>query len=394
MNSTSHTDTPCGTKMNQPDILPRVVIDLEKLRHINCGLGRFSLYLARELLARSDDCFKPVFFLPDGSDHYFTDTPDANYSSIKVRPWNKESFQRWVRPISRQFHKIDRPALWHVTHQTSKYLPFDESVPIILTVHDLNFLHTINPESQSGSIRRHSTHVQRLVNRADTIVTDSQFVADDLTRHINVSSKPIHVVPLGLARPATDVGDRPSWVPEGPFCFSIGTFLPHQNFHTLLGMMQHLPNYRLIIAGKKETPYGEKVVRERNAMGLTNRIMLPGVISDLERQWLYKNCAVFVFPSLTEGFGFPVLEAMQVGKPVALSNCTSLPEIAGDSGFYFPSYDAQQMANTVQNAVAKYRDDPQATIQSRERANSFSWQATAQEYARIYKTVLDAKNDQ
>ncbi len=81
MNSTSHTDTPCGTKTNQPDILPRVVIDLEKLRHINCGLGRFSLYLARELLARSDDCFKPVFFLPDGSDHYFTDTPCLLYTS-------------------------------------------------------------------------------------------------------------------------------------------------------------------------------------------------------------------------------------------------------------------------------------------------------------------------
>ena len=71
------------------------------------------------------------------------------------------------------------------------------------------------------------------------------------------------------------------------------------------------------------------------------------------------------------------------------SNCTSLPEIAGDSGFYFPSYDAQQMANTVQNAIAQYRDDPQAAMQSRERANSFSWQATAKEYARIYKTVLE-----
>jgi len=389
MNSIRLTDARFSTGSNQPDRMPRVVIDLEKLRHINCGLGRFSLYLAQELLARSDNCFEPVFFLPDGCDHYFAGPPNAKYSSIKVRPWNKERFQRWVRPMGRHFNKAHRPALWHVTHQTSKYLPFDERVPIILTVHDLNFLHTMNPDSQSGQIRRHRTHVQRLVNRADTIVTDSQFVADDLARCINVSSKPIHVVPLGLARPAAGDGDRPSWVPEGPFLFSIGNFLPHKNFHTLLGMMQHMPHYKLIIAGKKETSYGEKVIRERNTMGLTNRIILPGVISDLERQWLYKNCDAFVFPSLTEGFGFPVLEAMQVGKPVALSNCTSLPEIAGDSGFYFPSYDAQQMADTVLNAVAKYRDDPQAATQSHERANSFSWQATAQEYARIYKTVLE-----
>ena len=151
MNSTSHTDTPCGTKMTQPDILPRVVIDFEKLRHINCGLGRFSLYLAQELLARSDNCFEPVFFLPDGCDHYFDATPNAHYSSIKVRPWNKESFQRWVRPIGRHFHKVDRPAIWHVTHQTSKYLPFDERIPVVLTVHDLNFLHTIDSKNQRGS---------------------------------------------------------------------------------------------------------------------------------------------------------------------------------------------------------------------------------------------------
>ena len=74
MNSKSHLDTPCGTKTTLPDILPRVVIDFEKLRHINCGLGRFSLYLAQELLARSDNCFEPVFFIPDGCDHYFEAT--------------------------------------------------------------------------------------------------------------------------------------------------------------------------------------------------------------------------------------------------------------------------------------------------------------------------------
>ena len=166
MNSTNRTGTPLGTKMNQPGILPRVVIDLEKLRHINCGLGRFSLYLAQELLARSDNCFEPVFFLPDGSDHYFEGSPNANYSSIKVRPWNKESFQRWVRPIGRHFIKTHRPTLWHVTHQTSKYFPFDDRIPVVLTVHDLNFLHTIDSRNQRGRIRRHLAHVQKLVNRA------------------------------------------------------------------------------------------------------------------------------------------------------------------------------------------------------------------------------------
>ena len=388
MNSTRSTETVNRQPSTPTSSLPRVVIDLERLRHINCGLGRFSLYLARELLACPDHCFAPIFFLPDNSEHYFEKKTTAHYSSIRVRPWHKEYFQRWIRPIARHYHTTHRPALWHVTHQTSKYLPLDNRVPVILTVHDLNFLHTIDSSHHPGRIRRHLDQVQKLVYRASTIVTDSQFVADDLARHIDVGSKPIHVIPLGLTKSNVVGADRPHWMPEGPFLFSIGNFLPHKNFHTLVGMMKHLPHHKLIIAGKKETPYGKNIIRERDIAELTDHIILPGVITDSERQWLLKNCDVFVFPSLTEGFGFPVLEAMQFGKPVVMSNRTSLPEIAGDSGFFFPSYEAPEMARAVMDAAQAFQNNPSRAIQSRRHAESFSWQATAQQYADVYKTLL------
>ncbi len=389
MNSTRFTDTVIRQPSKPTSSLPRVVIDLEKLRHINCGLGRFCLYLVRELLARPDNFFEPIFFLPDNSEHYFDNITTAHYSSIRVRPWHKEYFQRWIRPIARHFHNTHRPALWHITHQTSKYLPLDNRVPVILTVHDLNFLHTIDSSCHPGRIRRHLDHVQKLVNRANTIVTDSQFVADDLVRHIDVSSKPIHVIPLGLTKSTTTDTGRPHWVPEGPFLFSIGNFLQHKNFHALIKMMKQLPHYKLIIAGKKETPYGKTVIRERDIAELTDHIILPGVINDSERQWLFNNCDVFVFPSLTEGFGFPVLEAMQFGKPVVMSNLTSLPEIAGDSGFFFPSYKPTEMSKAVMDAAKAFQNNPSLGIKSRQHAESFSWQATAQQYAEIYRTVLD-----
>lgn len=388
MNSTRSTDTVTRQPSKPTSSLPRVVIDLEKLRHINCGLGRFCLYLARELLARSDNFFEPIFFIPDNSEHYFKNVTTTRYSSIRVHPWHKECFQRWIRPIARHFHTAHRPALWHVTHQTSKYLPFDNRVPVILTVHDLNFLHTIDSSHHPERIRRHLDHVQKLVNRSHTIVTDSQFVADDLARHIDVSSKPIHVIPLGLTKSNVVGTDRPHWMPEGPFLFSIGNFLQHKNFHVLIKMMKQLPHYKLIIAGKKETPYGKTVIRERDIAGLTDRIILPGVINDSERHWLFNNCDVFVFPSLTEGFGFPVLEAMQFGKPVVMSNLTSLPEIAGDNGFFFPSYKATEMSKAVLDAAKAFRNNPSLVIKSRQHAESFSWQATAQQYADIYRTVL------
>ena len=387
MNPTGCTATPIGTSTNQSTPLPQIVIDLEKLRHINCGLGRFSLYLARELLAHSSEFFEPVFFLPKNSDRYFENNSTGSYSSIQVRPWKKERFQQWIRPIGRHFNKTHQPALWHVTHQLSKYLPFNDQIPVVLTVHDLNFLHT-DSESHPERTRRQLVRIQKLVTRATAIVTDSQFVADDLARHIDVSSKPIHVIPLGLTKSNVVGTDRPHWIPEGPFLFSIGNFLQHKNFQSLVEMMKHLSGYKLIVAGKTETPYGKKVLQKIKQLGLTDQVLLPGMISDVERAWLYQNCDVFVFPSLTEGFGFPVLEAMQFGKPVVMSNRTSLPEIAGDSGFFFPSYEAPEMAKAVIDAEQAFQNNSSLAIQSRRHAESFSWQATAQQYADVYRTLL------
>ena len=389
MNSTRLTGARFSTSTNQTNTMPRVVIDLEKLRHINCGLGRFSLYLAQELLARSDNCFEPVFFLPKGCDHYFSGTPNAKYSSIKVSPWNKEGIQRWVRPIGRHFNKGSGPSLWHVTHQTSKYLPLDDRIPVVLTVHDLNFLHMADDKHRPKRVRRRLAHIQKLVTRATAIVTVSKFTATDLAKHVNVESKAIHVVPNGMTQPAEMTHARPSWAPKSQFIFSIGNFLQHKNFHTLIEMMKHLPDYRLVIAGKKETPYGRKVIQEIKQSKLTSQVLLPGIISDTERAWLYQNCDVFVFPSLSEGFGFPVLEAMQCGKPVVISNRTSLPEIAGKSGILFPSYEPVEMARTVQNTLRAFQSDPQSAIRSREHAASYSWQAAAKGYADVYKAVLE-----
>ena len=81
--------------------LPRVVVDLEKLRHINCGLGRFSLYLGRELLGLAADRFDPVFFLPQGGERYFADAGGVRHGTVRVRPWRKEGLQRWLRPLGR-----------------------------------------------------------------------------------------------------------------------------------------------------------------------------------------------------------------------------------------------------------------------------------------------------
>jgi glycosyltransferase involved in cell wall biosynthesis len=369
--------------------LPRVVIDLEKLRHINCGLGRYSLHLGREILPVAEGRFQPVFLLPSGAERYF---PEGGFESIAVSPWNKEAVRRLYRPLVQPLLAPLRPtprvALWHVTSQMSKYLPLDARVPVVLTIHDLNFLHESPADARSDEIDRKLADIQRKVNRAVAIVADSAYVADDVARHVDLGGRPVHVVPLAVSTPPAASARRPDFVPAGPFLLSIGNCLPHKNFHALFGLLERLPDVRLVIAGKKTTPYGEFLEREVARRGLAARVILPGEVSDGDRQWLYEHCEAFLFPSLTEGFGFPVLEAMQCGKPVFVSRRTSLPEIAGDLGFYFDGYEPPALVAVYRDGLTRYQADPAFATRLKDHAAGFSWAATARGYARVYKGIL------
>ena len=369
--------------------LPRVVIDLEKLRHINCGLGRYSLHLGREILPVSAGRFQPVFLLPSGAERYF---PDGGFESIAVSPWNKEAVRRlyrpFIQPLLTSLLPDKRVDLWHVTSQMSKYLPLDPRVPVVLTIHDLNFLHESPADARSDEIDRKLADIQRKVNRAAAIVADSDYVADDVARHLELGGRPVHVVPLAVSTPPVASASRPACVPPGPFLLSIGNCLPHKNFHALFGLLDHVPDVRLVIAGKKTTPYGEHLEREVAHRGLVGRVILPGEVSDGDRQWLYEHCEAFLFPSLTEGFGFPVLEAMQCGRPVFVSRRTSLPEIAGDLGFYFEGYEPAALAAVFREGLSRYQADPTLAMRLKDHAAGFSWAATARGYADVYAGIL------
>lgn len=368
-----------------PEPLPRIAIDLEKLRHINCGLGRFSLHLGQELIRLAPGRFQPVFLLKPGSERHF---PEGGFDTLGITPWKKEQVLRWVRPFASPFLGASPFDLWHVTNQLSKYLPLDRRVPVLLTIHDLAFLHEAPGGSRDRKARRKLAGIQRKIDRSTAIVTDTRYVADDVRANLDIGDRPIHVVPLGLSKPPAAAASRPAFLPEGPFVLSVGNFLPHKNFVVLLGLIERLPGRRLVIAGKKATPYGEFLEREVARRGLESSVILPGEICDADRQWLYERCEAFVFPSLSEGFGFPVLEALHAGRPVFISRTTCLPEIAGPHAFPLESFDPEALAQAYASGLAAWQADPAAADRGRRHAASFAWAETARGYARVYEAIL------
>lgn len=375
--------------------VPRVVIDLERTRHANCGLGRFCRHLAEGILAAPGRSIEPVLFLPPRpreerpSVRHFR---DGAVEHIDVSPWRKESFARFLRPL---VGTLVRPLgadgdcdLWHVTSQTSKYLPLDARVPVVLTIHDLNFLHDDRHRARPAAVRRKLAAVQAKVDRAAAVVVISRFVADDVAAHLDLGRRPLHVVPNGLAPAAPASPSRPAFLSPGPFFLTVGAALPHKNCHALLPLVARDRSMRLVIAGRSTTPYGEFVAAEIRRLGLEGRVLLPGEVSDGDRQWLYEHCEAFLCPSLAEGFGFPVLEAMQCGRPVFAARRTSLPEVAGDRAGWWDSFDPDHMLAVLRDGLATAATTPGFGAGQRAHAAGFSWERAAAAYMRIYGEVL------
>lgn len=360
--------------------MPRIAIDLERLRFLHCGLGQYSRCLGQALLDARGREIEWTLLLPDDAAELLT----GEYRALSARVWRRENVQRALRPFVLPLARGRGLDLWHMTHQDSRYFPWDPRVPMLLTIHDLNFLR----EKSLASIRRRLRDIQRKIDRAAAVTTISKFVAGEVEQHLQLRGKPLTVVYNGATPGRAEQAVRPAWLPDGPFLFTLGDIAAKKNFHVLLEMMRQLPDYRLVIAGNKSSDYAQRMEEDARSRQLSDRVFLPGKISDGERYWLYQNCEALVFPSKTEGFGLPVIEAMSLGKPVFVSHATSLPEVAGPLGFYWHDYDAANMATVFRAGMEAYARDADYAAKLRAHAARFTWERAAGEYLEVYERVL------
>ncbi|MBA2115452.1 glycosyltransferase family 4 protein [Bremerella alba] len=358
---------------------PRIVLDLEKSRNACSGLGQFARNLGRALTTEMSDCgLHPIPLVSAAQVNDFS-TPDA----IKAKLWRKEIFQRWYRWT--QSGRSPAYALWHATHQQAKYLPLNSKTRVLLTIHDLNYLR----EKKGPKIEREHRRIARLIRRADAVTVISKFVAGEVQSHFDLQNKPLQVIYNGRPDVSQYVAQQPAWLNASrPFLFSIGIIDRKKNFHVLLDLIQRLPNHQLVIAGQNDSEYAGEMRRTIEEFNLSDRVSIPGPVSDEQRQWLYENCEAFVFPSLTEGFGLPPIEAMTVGKPVFLARRTSLPEIGGQRAFYWDDFTAEHMFDVYQRGMQIFNASPEYAQLLQQAAARFCWQESARQYVDLYRRIL------
>ncbi len=277
-------------------------------------------------------------------------------------------------------------------------LPLIHPPQSVVTVHDLGYLHY--PEAHRLADRRYLDWSTRWNARQATLVlADSQATKDDLVRAYGVDPDRVRVIYLGRDEALAPVRDpeivsavREHYGIGGRYLLYVGTLQPRKNlartieaFARIVGRPA-LTNVQLVLAGKRGWLYEDLFARVER-LGLAGRVRFPGYVAEEDLPALLSAALAFVFPSLYEGFGIPVLEAGACEVPVITSNTSSLPEVAGDAALLVDPHDVDAIADAMYRLITDPDLRGELIRRGRENVKRFSWEKCARETLAVLEEV-------
>jgi glycosyltransferase involved in cell wall biosynthesis len=349
--------------------MKRILVDMNRLgKNKFNGLYVYCYHLASCLKNNQPENTELYYYLPKKLFGLFGD---------KVKYIAHKSIDKFFHRKAMGFD------IWHSTTTLSWYMPADKKTKFIFTLHDINFL--IETPERKKSNQRYLKLIQKRINRADHIIAISSFSLGQAKQYLDLGNKPTSVISPGCSFITEKPEEKePAYIPKRPFLFSIGLIQKRKNFHVIMPLLQN-NDYEYIISGIDAFEYKETIILEAEKYGVLDRVIFTGPVSEGEKAWYYKNCIAFMFPSIAEGFGLPVVEAMYYGKPVFLSRETSLPEIGGEPAYYFNSFDAAHVKQKFSESMIHYAThQPQEKI--KQQAMQFTFNKMTEKILNVYKS--------
>jgi glycosyltransferase involved in cell wall biosynthesis len=369
----------------------RIGINTLFLGRPETGSGQYTRNLL-EALAKVDSANEYLLFSPGPA-------PSISNTQYPISNLAKLWFEQMAFPLACRRSGLD---LAHVPYFASPLFP---TVPTVVTVHDL--IPLILPAYRgSPLVRLYTRLVAAAARKAEAIITVSQASARDIVRYLHIPPERIHVTYEAAGEAFQPVGDEAQLaairqkyaLPERYFLY-LGGFDQRKNLSSLLRafalLVNRQPQAKLVIAGQlpgRDSPFFPDPRRLVGELGVEERVIFIGWVSEEDKPALLSGATVFVFPSLYEGFGLPALEAMACGTPVIASDRSSLPEVVGEGEILVEPRDVEALAEAME--VLLVDDALRAELRQRAlvQAAKFSWEQTALETVAVYRKVVGGEN--
>jgi glycosyltransferase involved in cell wall biosynthesis len=376
-------------------IAVKIGIDIRELeRGKMTGIGRFlSNFIAYARQAR------PQYqFILYGNQHTVTGIGDGNViERIRDEGWT----QWWDQVLLPKMANADGVDVFF-----SPYIkgPLRVRCPLVVTIHDLMDL--VFPEYGSGALARFlfKQMAVRVGRRADLVLADSQHSAGDIARLLHLQRNKVEVLPIGLEERYQPVKDgevlsqvQRKYDIEASYIFYLGNFKPHKNVQGLIETYASLAepmraDFQLVLGGRED-----RWSHERNALaealGIASRVRFIGSVEEGDMPALFSGAALFVFPSLYEGFGLPPLEAMACGAPVLCSDRTSLPEVVGSAGILFDPDDKEGWSQSLSALLGNSSERKTMVEKSLQRAQLFRADALCERQMQLLERVSSQREN-
>ncbi|PID84724.1 MAG: glycosyl transferase family 1 [Chloroflexi bacterium] len=377
----------------------KIGIDVTSAVMQGAGIGRYTRELVQATLAADKANEYVLFSAPPPDDHALAQIfPLSRRITHKIAPVSEAWLYRiWYRarlPVAVQWFagQVD------LFHSPDFVLPpVRGGIPTLLTVHDLSFVHF--PEVYPAILVNYLNKVVPWsVQRATHILADSAATKHDLMALWQVPDEKVTVLYSGVNAAFARVEDEGKitavrqkyHLGEEPYLLSVGTVQPRKNYQMLIQafapLADHIP-HNLYIAGGKGWLYDE-MMAEIEKQRLTERVRFIGFVDDEDLPTLYSGADLYLFPSIYEGFGLPMLEAMACGVPVIAADVSSLPEVGVETAVLLPPDAQTQWTQTIAAVLSSPHQQEQMIAAGYRRAQKFSWQKAANQLFGIYNTLL------
>ncbi|MDD5085530.1 MAG: glycosyltransferase family 1 protein [Candidatus Omnitrophica bacterium] len=354
----------------------RVGIDMQSTTGQRTGIGTYAASLAGELKK-----------IDNGNQYFYYSSPRRK----DLRTYERIYWENVTLLNRARRDKVD------ILHTVGFAPPVRKSCKLIATIHDL--IGMIFPGNLGPVSRLYwSKWLPWASSKADRIIVSSENTKKDVIRLLKVKEDKVRVILLAVGdefKPVTDkrlLGELAGkYNLENGFFLSVSTVEPRKNFSRLIEAFGLFKKNlkgpeKLVIVGMKGWDYPEIMDKIRN-LGLENEVVFTGYVSGVELAALYGMAKIFVFPSLYEGFGLPVLEAMACGAPVVTSNTSSLPEVTGEAAMKVNPLSVDEIYGAIEKLWCNDSLRKELIDRASQKVKQFSWRKTAHEVVKVYEEL-------